>query len=163
MSKKALLMILDGWGMGDHKKDDVIFNTPTPYLDQLFATYPHSQLMACGEDVGLPDGQMGMDVGPKTIAIYKDTILASKSIVWNGPVGVFEFDAFAKGTETVARLVAEATGKGATSVVGGGDSVAAVNKFNLADKMSHVSTGGGASLEFLEGKTLPGIAVLETK
>lgn len=111
----------------------------------------------------IPDGQMGMDVGPKTIALYTETILASKSIVWNGPVGVFEFDAFAKGTETVARLVADATGKGAISVVGGGDSVAAVNKFNLADKMSHVSTGGGASLEFLEGKILPGIAVLETK
>jgi len=111
----------------------------------------------------IPDGQMGMDVGPKTLAIYKETILASKSIVWNGPVGVFEFEAFAKGTGEVAHLVAEATGKGAVSVVGGGDSVAAVNKFKLADKLSHVSTGGGASLEFLEGKTLPGIAVLETK
>ena len=107
----------------------------------------------------IPEGQMGMDVGPKTIELYKKAILESKSIVWNGPVGVFEFDAFAKGTETVARLVAEATGKGATSVVGGGDSVAAVNKFNLADKMSHVSTGGGASLELLEGKKLPGIEV----
>ncbi len=111
----------------------------------------------------IPEGLMGMDVGPKTIELYKKAILESKSIVWNGPVGVFEFDAFAKGTETVARLVAEATDKGGTSVVGGGDSVAAVNKFNLASRMSHVSTGGGASLEFLEGKTLPGIAVLETK
>jgi len=111
----------------------------------------------------IADGLMGMDVGPKTVAVYKDIILASKSIVWNGPVGVFEFDSFAKGTSEVAYLVAEATGKGAVSVVGGGDSVAAVNKFNLADKMSHVSTGGGASLEFLEGKILPGIAVLEQK
>jgi len=111
----------------------------------------------------IADNLMGMDVGPKTLAIYRDTILSSKSIVWNGPVGVFEFDAFAKGTAEVAHLVAEATGKGAVSVVGGGDSVAAVNKFNLSDKMSHVSTGGGASLEFLEGKTLPGIAVHETK
>jgi phosphoglycerate kinase len=106
---------------------------------------------------------MGMDVGPKTVELYKNAILASKSIVWNGPVGVFEFENFAKGTEAVARLVAEATSKGAMTVVGGGDSVAAVNKFNLADKMSHVSTGGGASLEFLEGKTLPGIAILATK
>ena len=113
--------------------------------------------------VDLPDNLMGMDVGPKTVALYKDAILASKSIVWNGPVGVFEFENFAKGTEAVARLVAEATSKGAMTVVGGGDSVAAVNKFNLADKMSHVSTGGGASLEFLEGKTLPGIAILAQK
>lgn len=111
----------------------------------------------------IPDNLMGMDVGPKTLAIYKEAILSAKSIVWNGPVGVFEFESFAKGTGEVAHLVAEATAKGAVSVVGGGDSVAAVNKFNLASKMSHVSTGGGASLEFLEGKTLPGIAVLETK
>ena len=113
--------------------------------------------------VDLPADLMGLDVGPKTVALYKDAILSSKSIVWNGPVGVFEFENFAKGTEAVARLVAEATGKGAMTVVGGGDSVAAVNKFKLSDKMSHVSTGGGASLEFLEGKTLPGIAILATK
>ena len=115
------------------------------------------------DGVDIPDNLMGMDVGPKTLALYKDAILNAKSIVWNGPVGVFEFEAFAKGTGEVAHLVAEATEKGAMSVVGGGDSVAAVNKFNLASKMSHVSTGGGASLEFLEGKTLPGIAVLETQ
>lgn len=115
------------------------------------------------DGLDIAEGFMGMDVGPKTLAIYEDTILASKSIVWNGPVGVFEFESFAKGTGEVAHLVAEATAKGAMSVVGGGDSVAAVNKFNLAAEMSHVSTGGGASLEFLEGKTLPGIAVLETK
>lgn len=115
------------------------------------------------DGVDIPDNLMGMDVGPKTLALYKDAILSAKSIVWNGPVGVFEFEAFSKGTGEVAHLVAEATGNGAVSVVGGGDSVAAVNKFNLASRMSHVSTGGGASLEFLEGKTLPGIAVLETK
>ena len=115
------------------------------------------------DGIDIPDNLMGMDVGPKTLEIYKKEILGAKSIVWNGPVGVFEFESFAKGTGEVAKLVAEATGKGAMSVVGGGDSVAAVNKFNLASKMSHVSTGGGASLEFLEGKTLPGIACLETK
>jgi 3-phosphoglycerate kinase len=107
----------------------------------------------------LPDTLMGLDVGPKTLAKYQEVLSKAKTIVWNGPVGVFEFPAFAKGTEEVAKMVAEATGRGAVTVVGGGDSVAAVNKFGLAAKMSHVSTGGGASLELLEGKKLPGIEV----
>jgi 3-phosphoglycerate kinase len=110
----------------------------------------------------LPDWLMGLDVGPKTVAKYKEVLAGAKTIVWNGPVGVFEFDAFAKGTEAVARLVAGATERQVITVVGGGDSVAAVNKFNLASKMSHVSTGGGASLELLEGKKLPGIEVCRT-
>lgn len=109
----------------------------------------------------LPENLMGLDVGPKTLALYASALAVAKSVLWNGPVGVFEFDAFAKGTEQVAKLVAEATGRGALTVVGGGDSVAAVNKFGLASKMTHVSTGGGASLEYLEGKELPGIACLE--
>jgi 3-phosphoglycerate kinase len=111
------------------------------------------------DGIDIPDGLMGMDVGPKTLAKYKAVLATAKSIVWNGPVGVFEFEAFAVGTGEVAKLVAEATGRGAITVVGGGDSVAAVNKFGLADRMSHVSTGGGASLELLEGKKLPGIEV----
>jgi 3-phosphoglycerate kinase len=111
------------------------------------------------DGLDLPDNFMGLDVGPKTLVKYKEVLAGAKTIVWNGPVGVFEFDAFAKGTEEVAKLVAEATGRGSVTVVGGGDSVAAVNKFGLASKMSHVSTGGGASLELLEGRKLPGIEV----
>ncbi|MDR2052225.1 MAG: phosphoglycerate kinase [Treponema sp.] len=115
------------------------------------------------DGLDLPDNLMGLDVGPKTVAKYRDVLAKAKTIVWNGPVGVFEFDAFAKGTGELAKLVAESTGRGAVTVVGGGDSVAAVNKFGLADKMSHVSTGGGASLELLEGKKLPGIEVCRKK
>jgi len=111
------------------------------------------------DELDLPDSMLGLDVGKKTLAKYREILSGVKTIVWNGPVGVFEFDAFAKGTEEVAKMVADATSKGVITVVGGGDSVAAVNKFNLADKMSHVSTGGGASLELLEGKKLPGIEV----
>jgi 3-phosphoglycerate kinase len=115
------------------------------------------------DKLDIPAELMGMDVGPKTVAKYQEVLAKAKTIVWNGPVGVFEFDNFAAGTGAVAKLVAEATSKGATTVVGGGDSVAAVNKFGLAEKMSHVSTGGGASLELLEGKKLPGIEVCRGK
>jgi len=111
------------------------------------------------DQTDVPAGLMGLDVGPKTMELYESVLSGARSIVWNGPVGVFEFEAFAKGTGKVASLVAAATGRGATTVVGGGDSVAAVNKFGLAGNMSHVSTGGGASLELLEGKKLPGIEV----
>ncbi|MDR2393469.1 MAG: phosphoglycerate kinase [Treponema sp.] len=111
------------------------------------------------DGIDIPDHLLGLDVGPKTLTAYQEALVKAKTIVWNGPVGVFEFAAFAKGTETVAKLVAAATTKGAVTVVGGGDSVAAVNQFGLASQMSHVSTGGGASLELLEGKKLPGIEV----
>ena len=107
--------------------------------------------------VDIPDGMIGMDIGPKSVERLKPIISGARSLVWNGPMGVFEFDPFAGGTLAVARMVADCPG---TTVVGGGDSVAAVNRFGLADRIDHVSTGGGASLEFLEGKTLPGIAAL---
>jgi len=103
---------------------------------------------------------MGMDIGPETIQKFKNEILSSKTIVWNGPMGVFEMDNFAKGTFEIAASLAEATSKGAVTVIGGGDSASAIAKAGLEDKVSHVSTGGGASLEFLEGKTLPGVAAL---
>ena len=109
----------------------------------------------------IPDGWEGMDASPASLAIWKEVILASKTILWNGPVGVFEFENFAKGTGEIAKYVAEATKKGAYSLVGGGDSVAAVNKFGLADEVSYVSTGGGAMLEAIEGKILPGVAAIK--
>jgi len=111
------------------------------------------------DGLDIADNLMGMDVGPKTLVKYKAVLSGAKSVVWNGPVGVFEFANFAKGTGELALLVAECTDRGATTVVGGGDSVAAVNQFKLSARMSHVSTGGGASLELLEGKKLPGIEV----
>ena len=112
--------------------------------------------------IDIPEGNVAMDVGAKTIEDYKKHIFSSRSILWNGPVGVFEFEHFANGTKELAMAVAKATEDGAISVVGGGDSIAALNSFGLAQKMTHVSTGGGASLEYLEGKVLPGIAALET-
>jgi phosphoglycerate kinase len=105
----------------------------------------------------------GMDIGPKTIEKYATFIKTGKTIFWNGPVGVFEMEPFAKGTFAIAKLLAEASEKGAVTIVGGGDSVAAVTQMGLAAKMSHISTGGGASLEFMEGKQLPGIVALTDK
>ncbi len=112
------------------------------------------------DGANIPDGKIAMDIGQKTLALIKERISLAKTLVWNGPLGVFEFDSFAPGTLEVAKMVAECPG---TTVVGGGDSVAAVNKFGLSERIDHVSTGGGASLEFLEGKILPGIAALERK
>ena len=115
---------------------------------------------ATGEVVAsdaIPEDRMGMDIGPKTEELYAEAVKGAKTVFWNGPMGVFEFDNFANGTQAIAEAVAEAD---CTSIIGGGDSVAAVNKFNLADKMSWISTGGGASMELVEGKALPGVEAL---
>jgi phosphoglycerate kinase len=110
----------------------------------------------CAADA-VPDGWMALDIGPKSVEAFREVILRSRTLLWNGPMGVFEMEPFQQGTIAIAQAVAEATEKGAFSLVGGGDSVAAVNRFGLADKISYVSTGGGAMLEYLEGKELPGI------
>jgi phosphoglycerate kinase len=106
------------------------------------------------------DGWMGLDIGEKSIKLFEEVIMNSKTILWNGPMGVFEMEKFAQGTTAIARAVAKATEKGAYSLIGGGDSVAAINKIKLADKVSYVSTGGGAMLEYMEGKKLPGIVAI---
>merc|ERR1711966_144611 len=123
-----------------------------------FAPDADNKVVSCDD---IPEGWMGLDNGPESTKMIQDTLGECKTVIWNGPMGVFEFDAFAKGTFAVADTLAEITDKGAITIIGGGDSVAAVEKAGLADKMSHISTGGGASLEPLEGKVLPGVAALD--
>jgi 3-phosphoglycerate kinase len=109
----------------------------------------------------VPDGHMGVDVGPKTVELFRDKLAGAKTVVWNGPLGIFEVPEFSRGTLEIAKAVAEATRRGAVTIVGGGDSVAAIHRLNLPESdFSHISTGGGAFLEFLEGKELPGVAAL---
>ncbi len=122
-----------------------------------FANDAESKVVSDG---GIQAGWQGLDIGPKTIELFSDAVKSAKTVVWNGPMGVFEMENFAKGTNAIAQVLAQID---ATTVIGGGDSVAAVNQAGLGDKMSHISTGGGASLEFLEGKELPGIAALQDK
>eukprot|EP00252_Welwitschia_mirabilis_P027360 TRINITY_DN9372_c0_g3_i2.p2 TRINITY_DN9372_c0_g3~~TRINITY_DN9372_c0_g3_i2.p2 ORF type:complete len:182 (-),score=54.80 TRINITY_DN9372_c0_g3_i2:247-792(-) len=109
----------------------------------------------------IPDGWMGLDIGPDSIKTFNEALDTTKTVIWNGPMGVFEFDKFAVGTEAIAKKLATLGEKGVTTIIGGGDSVAAVEKMGVADKMSHISTGGGASLELLEGKVLPGVQALD--
>ena len=122
---------------------------------------PDANTMPADLATGIHDGWGGLDAGPKSIELYRQAILSSKTIIWNGPAGVFEFEKFAGATKAMAAAIAEATANGATTIVGGGDTATAAKKFKVADKVTHCSTGGGASLEFLEGKVLPGVAFLE--
>ena len=136
-------------------KDKIVLPSDHIIVEKIEANAPTKTV---GESI--PDGWIGVDVGPQTIDKFRTFLTDAKTILWNGPLGIFEIDAFSKGTEDVVQFVAQS---GAISVIGGGDTVAAVSKFNLQAQMSHISTGGGASLEYLEGKTLPGIAALTDK
>ena len=132
-------------------------------VDHVLAESPDSASSRVTDIAQTPENLMGLDIGPKTIALFNQEIASARTIVWNGPVGMFEKPAFAQGTLAIARAVAAASAAGATSIVGGGDSVAAVERSGLALKISHISTGGGASLEFLAGKKLPGVEALTNK
>jgi len=124
---------------------------------------PNAESKIVDDQAGIPADWMGLDIGPKTRVLFAEVIARAKTIIWNGPAGVFEFDRFAEGTKSMAEAVAAATASGAISVVGGGDTATAAKKFEVADKVSHCSTGGGASLELLEGKPLPGVSALNEK
>jgi phosphoglycerate kinase len=132
-------------------------------VDHVGAESPNSAETSIVDIAQTPENLMGLDIGPKTIALFNEQIKGARTIVWNGPVGIFEKPAFAQGTLAVARAVAAASVAGATSIVGGGDSVAAIEQSGVAPKISHISTGGGASLEFLAGKKLPGVEALTNK
>jgi phosphoglycerate kinase len=136
---------------------DLLLPTDVVVADK-FAADANAQTVSVDN---IPSDGMGLDIGPDSVKVFQDALGDCKSVIWNGPMGVFEFDKFAVGTEAIAHTLAELSKQGATTIIGGGDSVAAVEKVGLADQMSHISTGGGASLELLEGKELPGIAALD--
>ena len=145
-------------------KDDVVAEpVKTDKLDKKGKPVIEYQNVRVNSDQNCPDNVAGLDIGPATVKAYSDEVAKAKTILWNGPMGLFEDKRFAEGTFAVARAVAEVTQKGATSIIGGGDSVKAINKAKLGDKVTFMSTGGGASLEFLEGKVLPGVAALRDK
>ena len=136
---------------------DLLLPTDVVVADK-FAADANSEIVKIDK---IPDEWMGLDIGPDSVKTFQAALADCKSVIWNGPMGVFEIDKFAVGTEAIARTLADIGKTGATTIIGGGDSVAAVEKVGLADQMSHISTGGGASLELLEGKVLPGIAALD--
>ncbi len=136
---------------------DLLLPTDVVVADK-FAPDANSQTVSIDN---IPDGWMGLDIGPDSIKVFQEALADCKTVIWNGPMGVFEFDKFAAGTEAIAHTLADISKTGAITIIGGGDSVAAVEKVGLADQMSHISTGGGASLELLEGKELPGIVALD--
>ena len=146
----AILKIAKEKGVQIHIPVDVV-------AADAFSNDANTQIVDVRE---IPDGWQGLDAGPKSLAAFKKVIMESKTILWNGPLGVFELPAFANGTITLGNYIAESTANGAFSLVGGGDSVSAVKQFGLEEKMSYVSTGGGAMLEMLEGRTLPGVAAI---
>jgi len=136
-------------------KKDILLPIDNVVVDKID---PNFKTEIVGEDI--PDGKIAVDIGPKTISLFKEKLKPAKTVVWNGPLGIFEMDAFSRGTHEIAEFLSTL---GATTIIGGGDTAAAVAKFKLEDKMTHISTGGGASLEFLEGKSLPGIVALSDK
>ena len=148
-------------------------DSPTPYIDPRVAHPQHvahtprpnhlHEPLQVVSSTAIPEGWMGLDNGPESTKMIQGELSDCKTIIWNGPMGVFGMEKFAAGTNDVAKTLADCTAKGAITIIGGGDSVAAVEKAGLADKMSHISTGGGASLELLEGQVLPGVAALDSK
>jgi phosphoglycerate kinase len=141
------------------KQKGVAFLLPTDVIvADKFAPDAEAKTVSINE---IPDGWMGLDIGPDSVKVFQDALGDCKTVIWNGPMGVFEFEKFAAGTKAIALTLADLTKTGAITIIGGGDSVAAVEQLNLGEQMSHISTGGGASLELLEGKVLPGIAALD--
>ena len=133
-----------------------------PFDSVLGDKFDNDAQTSISDNMNIPDGWMGLDIGPKAITAFSEIISQSKTILWNGPMGVFEMEKFAAGTKGIADAIVNETSKGAFSLIGGGDSAAAINKFGLADKVSYVSTGGGALLEYFEGKELPGIKMIQS-
>lgn len=156
LDEEGLGLALDILKLADEKGVKFLLPVDVVAADEFANDSPHDVYPVDS----IPEDRMGLDIGPATIKLFCDTLATVKTVVWNGPMGVFEMENFAVGTKAIAECLAEID---ATTVIGGGDSAAAVTQFGLADKMTHISTGGGASLEFLEGKELPGIAVIEDK